>query len=153
MKTLLLIVIVSLCQRVSAEDHAFEYRVYTPEVVVDKQNDGPKGAVQLLWQKNPKATRYEVEVSNGKLVYSQVGEKHFHHVMLYFDKSYQWRVREVSAQNTTEFSPWMPLKVVRGDSGLAQESKERKQIFNQSREPVSISPDEDHYVLDTGGGE
>ena len=158
MKTLLIIVTLSLCQLVNAEDQAFNYRVYTPEVVVDQNNDGPKGAVQLLWQKNPQATRYEVEVSNGKLVYSQVGERDFHHVMLYFDRDYRWRVREVSARQTTEFSPWMPLKVVRGEqSQLAQadrlQEEDSSSDYPKERQPLSLdeaSAEVDQYVLDTG---
>ena len=144
MKYVIFMVIFSLCQLVFAEDQVpFANKIYTPEVVVDQNNDGPKGAVQLLWQRNPSATRYEVEVSNGKLVYSQVGDKHFHHIMLYFGKDYQWRVREVSAVRTTEFSPWRSLRVMRTQK-LADNRK--------SREPVSVeSPsDIEEYMLDTG---
>ena len=130
----------------------FERKIYTPEVVVDQQNHGPKGAVQLLWQKSNNPTQYEVEVSNGKLVYSQVGPKHFHHVMLYFDKSYQWRVREVSADHTTEFTPWRPLKVVKDDQDLAYRSRHKRQPVSVEQElrQTPAEPDVDHFVLDTG---
>ncbi len=142
MRSILVIFIISLSTTAQA-DNAFANKIYTPEVVVDADNDGPKGAVQLLWQKDPEATRYEVEVSNGRLVYSQVGEKHFHHVMLYFNKDYQWRVREVSARQTTEFTPWRPLRVVRGQ-GLAQSEDRRKPTSSDSSKNV------DEFVLDTG---
>ncbi|MEM7646859.1 MAG: hypothetical protein AAF203_08125 [Pseudomonadota bacterium] len=122
-------------------EEEFEAKIYTPQVVVDNHNHGRKGAVQLLWQKSNDETRYEVEVSNGRLVYSQVGEKHFHHVMLHFDKDYQWRVRQVSADHTTEFTSWRPLKVVKGQKWAHN---------SQNREPVSLDPDVDHFVLDTG---
>lgn len=121
----------------------FQSKVYTPELVVDYRNSGPKGAVQLLWQKSSRPTRYEVEVSNGRLVYSQVDERHFHHVMLFYDHSYQWRVREVSASGTTQFTPWMPLKVVRGED---------RHVANEDHETeTSESPDADEFLLDTGG--
>ncbi len=127
-------------------DHGFKARVYTPELVVDSLNHGEKGAVQLLWQKSNKPTRYEIEVSNGQSVYSQVGEKHFHHIMLYFGKDYQWRVREVSASKTTDFTAWMPLKVVKADNQeLAHVSEDHK--------PASIkkkNQDLDEFILDTG---
>lgn len=145
MKMLLATLILLLSSPAYSEEN-FENKIYTPEVVVDSQNEGPKGAVQLLWQKDPNATRYEVEVSNGNLVYSQVGEKHFHHVMIYFDKDYQWRVREVSARKTTEFSPWMPLKVVRGQDVARVE---------KPRVPQSVETDRslDEVILDAGGGD
>lgn len=144
MKHLLLVFSLLYSTAVSAsepEEPAFDQKVYTPEVVVDRQNLGAKGAVQLLWQKPPKPTRFEVEVSNGKTVYSQVGEKNFHHLMLYFDKSYQWRVREVSAARATQFSPWRPLRVVRGDE------RHVAQDHNESHENQS---EIDEILLDTG---
>lgn len=126
--------LIGLSQQILAEED-FGHKIYTPEVVYDHHNQGRKGAVQLLWQKVPYDTRYEVEVSNGNLVYSQVGEKHFHHIMIYFDKDYQWRVREVSANRTTEFSPWRPLKVLRASETLQSESED----LQQERQPVSVS--------------
>ncbi len=142
MKTLLAIMVLALCTTANA-DEPFENKIYTPEVVVDSQNAGNKGAVQLLWQRDPEATRYEVEVSNGNIVYSQVGERHFHHVMLFFDKDYQWRVREVSARKTTEFSSWRPLRVVRGQK-LAQRDQDRDAASTDSDHPVEA------FLLDTG---
>jgi hypothetical protein len=136
MRFLLVLFVSFLVVSVQA-DESFDRTIYTPEVVIDARSSTEKGAVQLLWQKGSSKTRYEVEVSNGRSVYSRVGEKHFHHVMLFFDKDYQWRVREVSAEHTTEFSPWRPLKVVRS-RGLVQTDSE------------SLDPEVDLYVLDTG---
>ena len=123
MKFFLPLIVLFLSQPVQAED-AFDYRFYTPEVVADEKSQGEKGAVQLLWEKNPNPTRYEVEVYNGQSLFSNTGEKNFLHVMIHFNRDYQWRVREISANRTTEFSEWKPLKVV-GAQNLAQ------------REPVS----------------
>ncbi len=142
MRTLLAIVLLSLSTTARTSDD-FENKIYTPEVVVDTENSGDKGAVQLLWQKDPEATRYEIEVSNGNLVYSQVGERHFHHVMIFFDKNYQWRVREVSSRKITQFSPWRPLKVVRGQ-GLAQNQPAGEPDFVDSQNNL------DEVVLDIG---
>ena len=146
MKILIPILILSFSQTLHAEEVLpdFENKIYTPAVVVDPSNEGAKGAVQLLWEKSADNTRYELEVSNGKTIYSAVGEKHFQHIMLYFDKDYQWRVREVSARKSTEFTPWIPLRVVKGKE-LAQQD-----IY---REPVSVEAPKrevDEYVLDAG---
>lgn len=121
----------------------FLNRIYTPEVVVDKQSSGAKGAVQLLWEKDPEGNRYEIEISNGQDVYSQVGEKHFHHVMIYYGKNYQWRVRQVSLAKTTAFSPWRSLKVVK--KGNQSYSKGLRGAAS-----ASSSVDVEEYVLDMG---
>ena len=118
-----------------AEDpRAFEGRIYTPALVTDSLNEGAKGAVQLLWQKMAPDSHYELEVSNGLTTYSWSSQKHFHHIMVYFDKDYRWRVREVKEAEPTAFSDWYPLKVVRAASSV------------KMREAAS----EDSYFLDIG---
>ena len=145
MKFLTALLVLSFCHTLQADEleaeMAFTNRVYTPELVVDHRNHGAKGAVQLLWQKSGELTRYEVEVSNGLTTYSSVHERHFHHIMLYFNKDYRWRVREVSARRTTHFTPWMPIKVVKGD---------HPDSMNWQREAASAHHHEDEYMLDTG---
>jgi hypothetical protein len=94
----------------------FGGRIYTPKHVVDHQSLGPKGAVQLLWEKNPVADRYEIQVSNGVNLYTVQPTRNFHHVMLYYGKDYQWRVREIHGSYPGEFSHWRPLKVTRDPS-------------------------------------
>ena len=143
MKTITAVMVLIFCQSLQANEidaqGPFDKKIYTPEVVTDKNNEGPKGAVQLLWQKSNKPTRYEVEVSNGLTTYSSVHEKHFHHVMLFFNKDYRWRVREISQESVTEFSPWMPVKVVKHDH-----------TKSWKRESASAQTDEDEYTLDIG---
>lgn len=145
MKLITALLVLSFCHSIHADEMvvegAFDNKIYTPSVVYDNRNEGPKGAVQLLWQKSPKNSRFEVEVSNGLTTYSSVHEKHFHHVMLFWGKDYRWRVREVSSYRTTDFSPWMPVKVMKGDN---QES------MAWQRKAASNDPEDDQYMLDTG---
>ena len=108
----------------------FDKRFYTPKQVVDNLSQGAKGSVQLLWEKAPYSAQYEIQVSNGRSIYSQIGVRNFHHIMIYFDQSYQWRVREVSRDQSTQFSAWRDLKVV--------------------RENQFAEVDVDQFVLDTG---
>ncbi|MEM7647108.1 MAG: hypothetical protein AAF203_09380 [Pseudomonadota bacterium] len=111
MRTLVALLCLAMGPSLFAKDLSIG-RIYTPEVVWDHQNQGPKGAVQLLWQKASPDTVYELEVSNGERVYRARGEKHFAHIMIYFNKNYQWRVRKIKGEKTHKFSAWRPLKVV-----------------------------------------
>jgi hypothetical protein len=96
-----------------AEDlSAFEARIYTPHQVIDPHSAGPKGAVQLLWQKMGDNIRYEVEIDNGDQVYSSITERHYFHTMLYWERDYRWRVRSVGAKHSTDFSDWQPVRVL-----------------------------------------
>ena len=143
MKRLLLVLILS-SPVASHGDEAFTNKLYTPEVVFDSQNQGPKGAVQLLWQKSAEQTQYEIEISNGASVYSDVGNKNYKHLMLYFNKDYQWRVRQVSAKRATKFSSWRELRVVPTHKTVKPNQ--------QQRQPVSISShsEVEEFMLDVG---
>lgn len=146
MKQLIVIIILLSAQNLYSEEmRAFPLKIYTPHIVVDKKSEGSKGAVQLLWKKMNEESHYEVEVSNGVSTYSNVDDKHFHHVMIYFDKDYYWRVRQVDIDKRTRFSPWRPLKVVRG------ESQNRVKTRQLSSQKGSEKSGQDQYLLDVGG--
>lgn len=120
----------------------FSKKIYTPQIVHDHKNEGAKGAVQLLWQRSSdEYAQYEIEVSNGQSVYSQTGDKHFQHIMIYFGKDYQWRVREVGSNHSSKFSPWRPLKVLKGKSFASHDSMSRD--LSSDKEVIE-------YYLDTG---
>jgi len=90
----------------------FNPRIYTPSQVVDSENQGAKGAVQLLWEKKDEGLRYEVQIDNSKSIYSVVTENHFFHTMLYFNKDYRWRVRSLGSKLESDFSQWASIKVL-----------------------------------------
>lgn len=100
---------------VQAEADGHE-KFYTPAIVYDSDNVGEKGAVQLLWKRNPEFTKYEIEISNGKSVYREIVDRHTKHVMIYFDKDYKWRVRPIVENGKAKFGAWRSLKVVRKES-------------------------------------
>lgn len=145
MKQLMVLMIILFAQALFSGENKrpFPYKIYTPHIVVDKINGGEKGAVQLLWQKNGDSSHYEVEVSNGATTYSNVDDHNFHHVMIYFDKDYYWRVRQTDLDKQTSFSPWRPLKVLRGEGQTYE-----RQLSSQKEE---LSTESDHYLLDIGG--
>ncbi len=145
MKQILVIFILLSTQNLySGENKPFPLKIYTPHIVVDKKSEGQKGAVQLLWQKMDEESHYEVEVSNGVNTYSNVDDKHFHHVMIYFGKDYYWRVRQVDLGKRTRFSAWRPVKVVKG----AAQPVLHRQLSSQKG---SQETQEDQYLLDIGG--
>ena len=139
MKNLILISLLSLSFLAHA-DANLQWQFYTPEVVHDHKNKGAKGAVQLLWQHIDKEHGYEVEIDNGSKVHRVQTERHFYHVMLYFNKDYRWRVRSVG-QKYPEFSAWRNLKVVRG-RGLA--------TTPENNGPHSKDLNVDEYYFDQG---
>lgn len=117
MKILYAILILVFSHPISASAQSgFSGRIYTPEVVTDVLNQGKKGAVQLVWQKMTPRSQYEIEVSNGTSIYRKSVQVNFAHIMLYFNKDYKWRVRELSQEKRTQFSDWHPLTVIRGSS-------------------------------------
>lgn len=104
--------LIFLLSSAASADSVFVSKAYTPETVYDEVNDGAKGAVQLLWQKNPESTQYEIEIANGQSVYREKIDHHTKHIMIYFNKSYRWRVRSLDTEGRGKFSRWHPLKVV-----------------------------------------
>ena len=138
-----LVVQLMLPQALKAESlQPFNSRIYTPVQVIDSENQGPKGAVQLLWQKKKEGLRYEVQIDNGQSVYSVVTEKHFFHTMLYFNKDYRWRVRSLSSQGESDFSEWSPVKV------LSQNKKpDRAETFSDEKSPEDLQ----ELAFDQGG--
>ncbi len=148
MKQLLCLFTLLFAQNLFSEEslQQFPLKIYTPEVVVDKVNHGEKGAVQLVWQKNGDNNHYEVEVSNGETTYSNVDQHNFHHVMVYFDKPYLWRVRQVDIEKQTQFSPWRALKVIKGTDSVPHRLE--RQLSSQEEK---LKKQQDHYLLDMGG--
>lgn len=124
MKVMILIFILTLAQSTQAEA-SDDLKSFTPLIVEDSYNMGKKGAAQIVWKRSHPQDQYEVQVSNGERVYSDVVDKNFKHVMLYFNKKYKWRVRKVSRKAESEYSPWFSVKVVKkswaGRASLAQE--------------------------------
>lgn len=111
----------------------FTPRVYTETIVSDGKSEGQKGAVQLLWERGQPEDQYEVQISNGYSVYSDVSHKNFKHVMVYFDRDYKWRVRQVNRDRETKFSEWRPLKVIRSDfNDLAWKREPKAETVSQN---------------------
>ncbi len=120
----------------------FKSRLYTPYLVVDSESKGHKGAVQLLWQKVKPGLGYEVQIDNGKSIYSAVTEKHFFHTMLFFNKDYRWRVRSLSSKVESEYSEWATVRVLSND----KEPDERN-ILAEERAPEELQ----ELAFDQGG--
>ena len=111
MKLIIPLLILTIAQSTHAMD-SYDVKPFTPSVVVDGRSSGAKGAVQLVWQRGELGAQYEIQVSNGESVYSDVSHRNFKHVMLYFGKDYQWRVRKVSREKESSYSQWFPVKVL-----------------------------------------
>jgi hypothetical protein len=107
---IILFLFVSLLSTLAKSENS-NLNLYTPQLVKDYQNKGAKGAVQLVWQKNQLASEFEVQISNGDHIYKFKTEDNFKHVMLYFNKNYQWRVLDLNNKNIV--SNWRPLNVIK----------------------------------------
>lgn len=95
---------------------------YTKEASVNAK----KGASVLLWEKRgEEGTLAEIEISREDsplkpfVFYS---ETHFFHTMVYFDKTYRWRVRYLDSkrQPVSEYSLKTPFRVLRKNGRVSQ---------------------------------
>lgn len=126
-------------QVAQAEDLApFSGRIYTPELILVERAERGKGSVQFLWEKQGDQVRYEIEIHNGRSVFSSITERHYFHTMLHLDRDYRWRVRSVGATQTTDFSAWRPLRLAVKDSGQSRQMSGKPKSLGEHVEEVHL---------------